>query len=107
MCPGVVLSRHYSDYGRAAPALLPDPASADFNSLSPWMCCAWLRQPGSDLDLWFLSAIICLGSSHKKNPAAQVYKRAGNNKTDQCFSDFASDRNDPFPVLPSDRFVLK
>lgn len=34
---GVLLNRHYSDYRRAAPALLPDPVPTDFNSLTPWL----------------------------------------------------------------------
>ena len=34
---GFLLNRHYSDYRRAAPALLPDPVPTDFNSLSPWL----------------------------------------------------------------------
>lgn len=35
---GVLLNRHYSDYRRAAPALLPDPVPTAFNSLTPWLC---------------------------------------------------------------------
>lgn len=33
--PGALLNRHYSDYRRAAPALLPDPDPTDFNSHTP------------------------------------------------------------------------